>query len=493
VIARLWPPLAVLLSACLYALAFPTWSLWPLAWLALAPFFAACARVQPARAALLGALWGVAAAWTAAHWLPGMLQDFFETSAWVAWSGFAAVAVGASGIHHALFAALLSVGARRGGLHPLAVGLLFAATEWLRSSFPMPTPWALSAYSQLAFAPLVQAADLAGPYGIGALIGAVNACAAGCFVPELRARRPLVGALAVAILLLAVLGYGAARLVTDFGTGEPLRVALVVPEIERSLRFRPSQRMQNLQEHLALTEHAAAADPALVFWPEYAVPFPLAPEEGADVLFRASRGLAGELLVGAPTWRSEDGRSRRYNSLVLLRGGAPVDRYDKVALMPFSERNPFAALRRDTESPYTPGDAVRPLATRHAKVGVLICSEAMLPPFARRTTRAGAELLANPSNDDWFADAGAAELQLVAAAFRAIENRRPLVRIASRGESGVIDPAGRVLARGSGSHDVLITSELRLSHALSPYSRWGDAPLALAGAATALFALRRRG
>jgi apolipoprotein N-acyltransferase len=489
-VRRLAAPLWVLLSAGLYALAFPSPGWWPLAWLALAPFFAACARASPRRAALLGALWGVAAAWTAAHWLPGMLHDFFATSRWIAWSGFAAVALGASGIHHALFAFLLASGAARGRVHPLAAGLLFAATELARSSFPMPTPWALSAYSQQPLTLLVQAADLAGPYGIAIPIAAVNACLAGLAVPALRARRPLAGALSVALLLLLVLGYGAARLATSFGEATPVRVALVVPHIERSQRYQSSRRLENLRAHLDLTRRAAEADPALVFWPEYAVPFPLTPEQGADELFRASRDLGAELLVGAPTWRSENGRSLRFNSIVLLRDGKASDRYDKVALMPFSETIPFAALFGRAGQPYTAGAGPHPIATRPLRVGMLVCSEAMLPGYARRTTAAGAELLVNPSNDDWFSDEGAAALQLVAASFRAVENRRELVRVAARGESGVVDAHGRIVARARAeSRDVLLASEVHGSHARTLYGLAGDLPLALGGTATAAWLL----
>ena len=73
--------LLTLISAAAYALAFPPVSLAPLMWFALAPLFAACARVRPGQAALLAGSFAVLAAAGVAYWLPGMLTDFFGVPA----------------------------------------------------------------------------------------------------------------------------------------------------------------------------------------------------------------------------------------------------------------------------------------------------------------------------------------------------------------------------------------------------------------------------
>src|SRR6185295_14650053 len=80
-------------SAGLYAASFPPLSFGSLAWIALVPWLVACAWVTPGKAAMLGALWALLAAYGLASWLPGMISTFFELPPTVGWVGFLAVTV----------------------------------------------------------------------------------------------------------------------------------------------------------------------------------------------------------------------------------------------------------------------------------------------------------------------------------------------------------------------------------------------------------------
>ena len=67
----------------------------------------------------------------------------------------------------------------------------WGACEFARARLFFGNPWALSGYSQVRFAPLMQIADATGPYGVGMLIAGANAAVAAAFVPTLRGGRPL--------------------------------------------------------------------------------------------------------------------------------------------------------------------------------------------------------------------------------------------------------------------------------------------------------------
>jgi apolipoprotein N-acyltransferase len=123
---------------------------------------------------------------------------------------------------------------------------------------------------------------------------------------------------------------------------------------------------------------------------------------------------------------------------------------------------------------YVAGSGPRWLETGAGRVGAFVCGEALYPEVARGLARAGAEILANPSNDYWFGAAQAADQQLASASFRAIENRRYLVRATSTGVSAVIDPQGRVTARSLSDGPEVIAAELRRSHAVTLYQRLGE-------------------
>jgi apolipoprotein N-acyltransferase len=59
----------------------------------------------------------------------------------------------------------------------------------------------------------------------------------------------------------------------------------------------------------------------------------------------------------------------------------------------------------------------------------------------------GADLFVNITNDGWYLNTAAPYQHLVANIFRAVENRRTLLRAANNGISAVIDPWGRVMAK----------------------------------------------
>jgi apolipoprotein N-acyltransferase len=80
------------------------------------------------------------------------------------------------------------------------------------------------------------------------------------------------------------------------------------------------------------------------------------------------------------------------------------------------------------------------------KVAPLICYEDTVPALARKASRKGAELLVNITSDSWFGRTLAPHQHHLIAAFRAIENRRFLIRATNTGLSGVVDPLGRTIA-----------------------------------------------
>jgi len=143
-----------LVSAGLYAASFPPLALAPLAWIALAPFFAAVALVRPRRAAVLGCVWGVAAAYGVGWWFPAMVSGYFATSRVVGWVVFFVVALGLAGGYFAAFAAWLSVLARRGVAGPLTAAVGWGVCEFARARLLVGNPWALAGYSQVPFSSL---------------------------------------------------------------------------------------------------------------------------------------------------------------------------------------------------------------------------------------------------------------------------------------------------------------------------------------------------
>ncbi len=347
--------------------------------------------------------------------------------------------------------------------------------EFARANILIGNPWALTGYTQVDFTQLIQIADATGPYGVGMLIAAVNACLAGLLSAALRSQRPFVSYLGVAATCTVVLVYGQWRLSQTFTSGDSLTVAVIQGAVERQDKRDPQQKETPLQRYLALTREAAAAHPTLIFWPENAVNFPFQNSSESLAVLTASQELGADIILGGPHYGFGLTDFYQYNSVFLVHAGKLTGRYDKLRLLPIAEGGQPRWLLPRREWVYQPGRRLRVLQAGIVPVGAFLCFEAMSPDLVRQFALQGAAVLANPSNDVWFGYAAPAQHQLNVAMLRAIENRRYLVRPTNTGFSAVIDPYGRTLVRSNLGTPEVLTASIRPSQAQTPYQRWGDA------------------
>jgi len=78
------------------------------------------------------------------------------------------------------------------------------------------------------------------------------------------------------------------------------------------------------------------------------------------------------------------------------------------------------------------------------RIALNICVEDIHADLARDSARAGADTLINITNDGWFYDTFGPRGHLQAAAWRAIEVRRPLLRVTNTGRTVAVDPLGEI-------------------------------------------------
>jgi apolipoprotein N-acyltransferase len=168
-----------------------------------------------------------------------------------------------------------------------------------------------------------------------------------------------------------------------------------------------------------------------------------------------------------------------HNSVYVMDGEAGIrGRYDKQYLLPFMEYFPVGIdILRRSFGPirvFEPGEQAEPIETRAGRAGILVCNEGMLPQFAAAQVRAGAEYLVNPSNDGWIRHPSYLGQQFDMVAFRAIEQRRSLVRVSDVGPSAILDPWGRVSGRTKLLEPALLRGRIHPRDEPSIYGRTGD-------------------
>jgi apolipoprotein N-acyltransferase len=209
----------------------------------------------------------------------------------------------------------------------------------------------------------------------------------------------------------------------------------------------------------------------------------------------------------------------RYNSAFLVRGGRVELRYDKMALTPFGEVMPgfrywpwlqkkvLGLAANGMSFDLAEGKGPRAFSVEPVPVSIVtpICFEITKPGVCRKLALASDHrpiILLNLTNDGWFGGFDPArEQHLQIARWRAAELGVSVVRAANTGISAVIDPTGRVLARGvdgspkAAQVDGTLTLDVAASAPGTIYSRTGDVLgwSTLAGTVLALVLAKVRG
>ena len=468
--------LSAIAAAVVLVFAFPRFDVEPLAFVALVPLLAALEGLNARQGAWLGYVFGL-------HWNVFLLYWLSPAST----PGFVAAVLYLS-LYSALFG-FLYVAARRHGRIPAVVcaPVLWVAIEWLRSLGYLAFPWGLLAHSQYKWTLLIQVADVAGAWPVSLVVVAVNVLVYYILKDYRHVATWLRAGGAAAALLGSLCLYGALARVAPH-EGEPLRVAVLQPNIDQDVKWDPAYRDETIRILTGLSCEAQREGAELIIWPETATPFYLFENNYyRNMVFDLAEGLDVCLLTGTverkPRPEVIRGRDHdRYNAAALLtpeRGVA--GRYAKVRLVPFGEHIPWDAdLPAVTNTlfagsgDFTPGPGRDLMETPKYDFGCSICYEAIFPDISREYSRRGADFLVNITNEAWFGRTNAPYQTLAAAVFRAVENRSWLVRSANTGVTCIIDANGRVVRKSKIYVRNQLTDDVYPRRYVTFYARHGE-------------------
>jgi apolipoprotein N-acyltransferase len=283
---------------------------------------------------------------------------------------------------------------------------------------------------------------------------------------------------------------GAARLAgADSGTVPGVVLRLVQPNIPQAEKGDSDLWLDQFALYLEMSAAPGAAAVTHVIWPETAVPYFLDRDANARRAVAAVAPPGGAVITGAPRVSGTGDDVRYWNSLQAVTAeGVVAASYDKAHLVPFGEYVPLRdILPIDKVTPgqidFSAGPGPRTLDLPGVPpVSPLICYEAIFPGAVVAGNADGQRpaWLLNVTNDAWYGQTAGPHQHFAIAQTRAVEEGLPLVRVATTGISGVVDPYGRITARLElGQRDLVDTT---LPVALSsppPYARLGDLPFCL--------------
>lgn len=364
----------LIFSAWLLGMSFQAPSLTPLAWLALVAIgvLVRQAAIIPAYAA------GVVFQLTGAFWMTQCYSnpELTETRV-INWLLL--------GIYFgAIFPIILALGRRLADRWPMWVLLpvIWTIGDLLRYETGRliggPYPWLALGYSQTGFIPICQVADLGGAWAVGFMVAMLG----GLLADSIQRRFAIIPA----ILILAAVGYGYARMWTIENARGPTVVLMPGGETE-------------------------VPDADLALWPESAF-------FGYPQVTASCPTVEGCIRV--------DGE-RTFNSAVIDIHGEVIC-YDKCNLVPYSE------------SKFTAGTEIVSFDLDGCQIGVAICYDICFASFMCRLN--GCNLVLVPANEASDPTMGLAWQLLAMGKLRAIELRRTIIRNANGGYSGAIDGNG---------------------------------------------------
>jgi len=512
-IRGLMPPLPLgltaVLSGVLLALAFPPVSNGVLSFIALVPLVITLHRGEYAKREFFkaGYLFGVT--FFAAHlwWIVRLLPASSITMPWLMVPALI-VLVAYLSVYPALFFLLLRVVGRGDRFMLWLVGpALWVLLEWIRSNGELGFPWAAIGYSFARIPVLMQGASVVGITGLAAFVLLINMAASTALLSQTFRAKTIGIAVTMGLLALAAFyGRGEIDRFDERTHGKEFTVAIAQPNVDLALKWKREFTDSTFLLIERLTREAAVSNPGIVVFPETCAPVYLRYDQKyRPRMENLARDLGVGVFIGFLDGRY-DGPERSlrvYNSAGLITPGGAFLGYDKMHLLPFGEAIPFAwkfpslAKMDFGQANFTPGPEVEPIESQVGRLAPLVCFESIFPGLSRRFVRDGADVLINVTNDGWFGSTPGPFQHNDMAIFRAVENRRFLVRSANTGISMFVDPAGRVKRALGLYEEGILIHQIHHVDGTTFYTRHGDAPV-LIGAVVSLLAggliaaLRRR-
>ncbi len=364
--------------------------------------------------------------------------------------------------------------------------IAWVAFEYLSTLGFLGYPYGIIGYTQWRFTLLIRAASIFGVWGISFLLVFFSACTSSIIFDFFKEKKFKVAYQKYRLPMMIWIGtffafilYGAFTKI-DLSEAQSTKIALVQPNRDPWLGNLEVYR-NNYEELKNLSEKALKNFPDidLVVWPETAFIPMIRWHYKYTSTSNPNSLLVRELLHFLDNQKvpfligNDDGvldekfsdnnfdnleeKRLDYNAALLFipkKNVLPPEpqTYRKMHLVPFTEHFPYQELfprlyeflkENDTHF-WEKGKEANLLEFKNLKIGTPICFEDSFGYISKAFSRRGANIIINLTNDAWANSAVSQYQHLSMAVFRAVENRLPVLRAASSGQTVFIDQNGKI-------------------------------------------------
>lgn len=390
--------------------------------------------------------------WIASPLLLYFLQDYWHL---VPFALFAPMLLG-------LYIGILAV-----ALHTLrflsaaAFAICFACAwvlfEILRTKLFTGFPWLAAGYSLTKWPSLIQSASLFGVFGLSFIVSSIGAA---IFV-LLSKKSSKMSKICIACLVLVIattnIFYGYIRLNANPTQLSEYAIKIIQPNIYGPIIAKSAPA--GAENMIELTKHDQHEMEKLLYivMPESALNF----FSSQAVFNKLLQNIPQQsyLLIGGDRVERIGGITKAWVSVFAFNNKGTISGfYDKTHLVPFGEYLPFRSfISRNVHAlvstflndfvDFSPGTGPKTLNPAGIfSFSPLICYESLFPTnIIDRNSRP--TLLINFTTDMWYGISSGPYQHFDMSRLRAVEYGIPLIRSATTGISGVVDPYGRVLTK----------------------------------------------
>jgi apolipoprotein N-acyltransferase len=475
--------LLALLSGILTALSFPKFNLSFFAWISLIPLFFVLSGKNLRSSFLLGLIAGFSHYALLIYWIPSVPAHYGNLSFILSFIIYV-IFVLYLALFWAFFSLLFSKLYRSyPKLSFLLAPFIWVSMEYILTHLLTGFPWCLLGYSQFKNIFFIQLASITGVYGLSFFLILFQSM----FVLSMKFRKRHSFFIALGLILLIHLGgfLSLKKVTPDENT---FTASVIQGNVSSDIywdRISTQEILELFNRHIELSHRSYAEGAGLIIWPEFSVPLCFSCQEELynyfkKRLFKFVTDTNCTLLLGTNEIKSSQEKNFYYNTALCLSSDLSMSHYYKIHLVPFGEYTPykkvFSFIEKLTHAigDITPGTQYSLHQYEGLKFGSPICYEIIFPDQVRKFAKKGANFLVTITNDGWYGKSSAPYQHFAMAVLRAVENRRYLLRAATTGISGIIDPYGRILSQSELMTKTFLLGEITPSEKLTFYTRFGD-------------------
>ena len=351
---------------------------------------------------------------------------------------------------------------------------VWVSIEYLKSFGVLGFPWINLANSQTSFLFLIQNSEYVGIYGISFWVVLIN-----CSLFHLLTQKSKNNAILLIVFFITpfITGYYIFKNIEQQQI-ESFKVSLIQPNISLENKRDIYFSQLNLDNLIEKSKKCISDGANLVVWPESALPYKeLQNKQTANYIINNMLNNTDAYLLTGDITKNEN---KLHNSSVLLSKNGIEDIYHKKQLVPMGEYVPlsdkidFLKNINFGQTNFTAGKRATNFKIQNLSFCALICFESTFPSINRVHAKKGIDFFVYLVNDGWYTSIFEPRQHARQSIYRAIENRKSVLRCANTGISMVVNPLGQIIDQTKLNTEDIITTFITESNTITFYTKYGN-------------------